>query len=60
MNPWFLLGKTLLNTLLIPVAMVRDFVTIPAEDVGAVAPYTRRQLQRVERDGLKLLDELFP
>lgn len=58
---WFLLGKTAVNVLLVPVAVVRDgFEGFFGDPNAPLANYTVRQVGRVERDALKLLDELLP
>ena len=58
---WFLLGKTVVNVLLVPVAVVRDAgQEFFGDTEEPLANYTARQVMRVERDALKLLDELLP
>lgn len=59
---WFLLGKTVVNVLLVPVAVVRDGIEMMFgdEDADGLSQYAARQVGRVERDALKLLDELLP
>lgn len=58
---WFLLGKTVVNILLVPVAVLRDAgEEFFGNDDAPLVHYTVRQVGRVERDALKLLDELLP
>lgn len=58
---WFLFGKTAVNALLVPVAVVRDgYEEMFGNSDEPLANYTVRQIGRVERDALKLLDELLP
>jgi hypothetical protein len=58
---WFLLGKTVVNVLLVPVAVVRDGAQEFFGDADVpLENYTARQVGRIERDAIKLLDELLP